>query len=633
MCGIVGAFAFLDSPFKVTESYLLRMQKKIEHRGPDGAGTWCSDDGRVGFGHRRLAIIDLSAQAAQPMCNEDGTIWITYNGEIYNHSELRKALTALGHHRWRTDHSDTEVIVHAYEQWGIECLQRLRGMFAFALWDGRKRCIYLARDRLGIKPLYYSLQNNRFVFASEIKAIIEDPDFKRSLNETGLFHYLSFLTVPAPETMFNDVYKLSCGTWLRVEENGRKQYCTYWDVLDNTVKFDRHIAEDAVAARLLSEMRTSVNLRKISDVPVGVFLSGGIDSSTNTRLFSENENSTVKTFSVGYSGSYASYVNELDQSRYMSKSIGTDHYEIILNVDHFLSFLDTMAFLQDEPIGDPVCIPLYYVSKLAKETGVSVCQVGEGADELFLGYPSWKMIHMLQRLNSVPFPGCLKRIGLSALKMAGRENRLSYEWLQRGIKNVPIFWGGAEAFTHNQKMKILSHRLKKRFDNYNSWEALKPIHQNFLEKAAMPTPYNWMSYLDLKLRLPELLLMRVDKMTMGVSLEARVPFLDHKIVELAMGIPESIKIKNGRLKHILKLAVEDIIPKKIINRKKQGFGAPIHEWVLGKLGLAAKIEIKQVCSETDIFDNFEIERILDNGEGWQIWILLNFALWWKTFLA
>ena len=190
-----------------------------------------------------------------------------------------------------------------------------------------------------------------------------------------------------------------------------------------------------------------------------------------------------------------------------------------------------------------------------------------------------------------------------------------------------------QANSLDQKMKILSHRLKKRFDNYNSWEALKPIHQNFLEKAVMPTPYNWMSYLDLKLRLPELLLMRVDKMTMGVSLEARVPFLDHKIVELAMGIPESIKIKNGRLKHILKLAVEDIIPKKIINRKKQGFGAPIHEWVLGKLGLAAKIEIKQVCSETDIFDNFEIERILDNGEGWQIWILLNFALWWKTFLA
>ena len=376
-----------------------------------------------------------------------------------------------------------------------------------------------------------------------------------------------------------------------------------------------------------------MKLRKVSDVPVGVFLSGGIDSSTNTKLFSEDENRAVKTFSVGYDGSYPSYSNELNQARYLSQLVGTDHYETILGVDDFLSFLDKMAFLQDEPIGDPVCIPLYYVSRLAKETGVSVCQVGEGADELFLGYPAWKMIHFLQRMNCLPVPDFIKRAGLLALKIAGRENRLSYEWLQRGLNKAPIFWGGAEAFTHNQKMKLFAHRLRRQFSDYSSWEALKPIYQSFLKKAAMPTPYDWMSYLDLKLRLPELLLMRVDKMTMGVSLEARVPFLDHKIVELAMSIPESVKIQNGRLKHILKLAVDDILPNQILNRKKQGFGAPIHEWIVGKLGLTAKVEINRVCSETDFFDRQEIDRLLNNGDGRQIWILLNFALWWKTFFS
>jgi asparagine synthase (glutamine-hydrolysing) len=607
------------------------MQNEIRHRGPDGSGIWCSKSGNIGFGHRRLAIIDLSDKAAQPMCNEDGTIWITYNGEIYNHLELRRELERKGTHIWQTDHSDTEVIIHAFEEWGIECVHRLRGMFAFAVWDGRNRCLYLVRDRLGIKPLYYSIKNDRIVFASEIKAILKDPDFSPSVNEEALFHYLSFLTVPAPNTMFNDIFKLPAGTWLKVQENGKRQQFTYWDVLDHIRPFDGGVSDAAIASSLLSELRTSVQLRKISDMPVGVFLSGGIDSSTNTVLFSENENGSVKTFSVGYDASYPSYVNELDQARYVSQFVGTEHCEAILSADDFLSFLYQMAYLQDEPIADPVCVPLYYVSRLARASGVSVCQVGEGADELFLGYPAWKTIHFLERLNAIPLPTFFKHAGLLGLKLAGRETRLAYEWLQRGSRKLPIFWGGAEAFTHNQKIRLLSHRLRSRFETYSSWDALRPIYKIFTDKAIQATHYNWMSYLDLRLRLPELLLMRVDKMTMGVSLEARVPFLDHKFVELAMSIPEQIKIRNGRLKHILKLAVRGVIPDSIINRKKQGFGAPIHEWIVGKLGRTAKCEITEVCSKSDFFDEDEINSVLARGDGFQIWILLNFALWWKTF--
>lgn len=632
MCGIVGAFSFSNSSFKVTDPYLQRMRDVLDHRGPDGAGIWCSEDRRVGFGHRRLAIIDISENARQPMCNEDGTVWITYNGEIYNHMELRKELTRFGTHHWKTDHSDTEVILHAYEEWGIDFIHRLRGMFAFALWDGNKKCVYVVRDRLGIKPLYYSLQNNRFVFASEIKAILLDPGIIASVNEQALFHYMSFLTVPAPETMFKNILKLPAGTWMKVDEDGQREHHTYWDVLDHTFKLPKNISEQEIASLLLDELKTSVRLRKISDMPVGVFLSGGVDSSTNTALFSENEQNVVKTFSVGYDNSYTSYKNELSYARHVSQLAGTDHYETILKVDDFLSFLNKMAYLQDEPIGDPVCVPLYYVAKLARDKGVSVCQVGEGADELFLGYPAWKTIHLLEKLNRIPLPRFFKNAGLYGLKISGREHRLSYEWLRRGTSKMPIFWGGAEAFTHNQKVRLLSKRLKKYFNDYSSWAVLQPIHQTFLTKAPSPTPYNWMSYLDLRLRLPELLLMRVDKMTMGVSLEARVPFLDHKIVELAMSIPENAKIRNGRLKHILKVAVKDTLPQSIIDRKKQGFGAPIHEWVVGNLGKTAHREIKDVCSATDFFDLNEIEIVLKHGDGFHTWILLNFALWWKTYL-
>jgi len=629
MCGIAGIYSFNGKP--IDENVLIRMRDTMRHRGPDGAGIWVSKDKKVGLGHRRLSIIDLSDAASQPMCNEDATLWISFNGEIYNHAEIKSELQNIGNHKWKTDHSDTEVILHAFEQWGTHCLEKFRGMFAIALWDEKRRELWLIRDRIGIKPLYYSFHHGYMSFASEIKALLKDPDQKCAVHEEAFYHYLSFLTTPAPQTLFDGIKKVPPGTWLRV--NGRGEICEhrYWDVWDYTTPLIG-VPEQEIAEQILVELRMAVKLRKVSDVPVGVFLSGGIDSSTNAVLFSQGEEKPIKTFTIGYQGEYQSYKNETHYARQIATRVGAEHYEKLLTQKDLIDFLPHMVHLQDEPIADPVCVPVYYVSKLARENGVIVCQVGEGADELFWGYPGWKRALRLQRYDRLPVPNLLKKLGLAGLRLLGKERAVYYEWLRRGCLDQPIFWGGAEAFTEAQKQRLLSPRLRKQFANLSSWEILKPIRQRFEVNAWEKSHLNWMSYLDLNFRLPELLLMRVDKMSMGVSLEGRVPFLDHKFVELAMSIPESIKTKNGTLKYILKKAVRGLIPDELIDRKKQGFGVPVHEWFFDRLGEKSRKEISDFCHQTDFFNESQVMRLFDRGHGTQLWYLLNFALWWKEYI-
>jgi asparagine synthase (glutamine-hydrolysing) len=295
MCGIAGILAFENSNYRVKPELITSMRDTMIHRGPDGAGIWVAEDGKIGLGHRRLSIIDLSDAAQQPMCNEDGTLWISFNGEIYNHSEIRTELEQLGGHRWKTNHSDTEVILHAFEQWGINCLDKFRGMFAFALWDDKERQLWLVRDRIGIKPLYYSIHHGRITFASEIKALLKDPDQKREVHEEALYHYLSFLTTPAPQTLFDGIKKLQGGTWLRINKNGDIQEHRYWDVWTHAKPLTG-FSENEISENILAELRTAVQYRKVSDVSVGVFLSGGIDSSTNAALFSQGEGGSVKDY-------------------------------------------------------------------------------------------------------------------------------------------------------------------------------------------------------------------------------------------------------------------------------------------------------------------------------------------------
>lgn len=632
MCGIAGVLSFQQSPFEVTEPYVVKMRDTMVHRGPDGAGVWVSEDRRIGLGHRRLAIIDPTESASQPMCNEDGSLWVVFNGEIYNHAEIRSELETTNRHRWKTDHSDTEVILHAFEQWGIECIHRFRGMFAFALWDSRERQLWLVRDRIGIKPLYYSTHHGRITFASEIKALLADPEQARAVNEEALYHYLSFLTTPAPDTLFCGIQKLPGGCWLRVSADGRTQQHRYWDVWDHTTPLT-DLTDDELSGRILEELRTAVRYRKISDVPVGVFLSGGIDSSTNAALFSEGEREPVKSFTIGYQGQYDTYQNETDYAQQMAREVGANYHERLLKIDDLLDFLPRMVYLQDEPIADPVCVPVYYVSKLARDNGVVVCQVGEGADELFWGYEHWKTMLRLERLSQLPVPKFLRRSALAGLQVLGKGHTGRYEQLRRSACGQPVFWGGAEAFGQFEKHRLLSPRLRRKFQGYTSWEALRPIRQRFEERAWEKSHLNWMSYLDLNLRLPELLLMRVDKMSMGVSLETRVPFLDHKFVELAMSIPEAAKTRHGVSKYLLKNAVRGLIPNELIDRRKQGFGVPVYEWFFDRLGTTIRHELADFCSQTDFLDGRQVNRLLDRNAGPLAWYLFNFALWWKQFVA
>jgi asparagine synthase (glutamine-hydrolysing) len=631
MCGIAGALILEARGEPLSETFLASSLDVMRHRGPDGEGVWMSDDRRVGFAHRRLSIIDLSDAAAQPMSDAQGEIWLTYNGEIYNHAELRAELEGLGY-RFRTDHCDTEVLIYAYKHWGIECVHRFRGMFAFGLWDSRSRQLWLVRDRIGIKPLYYAVRGGKLLFASEIKALLEDPAQPRQIDEEAFFHYLSFLATPAPNTLFKGICKLPGGSMLVASPGKGIREWRYWDAL----KASEPVAgsDEEIAEHLLEELRQSVHLRKVSDVPVGVFLSGGIDSSTIAALFSAGEAGPVKTFSLGYDGDYQSYKNELHYARDVARRVGAEHREITLTQRDLYEFLPRMVELQDEPIADPVCLPVHYLSRLAREHGVIVAQLGEGSDELFWGYPSWKRSLGLQRLDSrfsVPAP--LKRLGLAALRAAGKEVSMPYDWLDRAARGVPIFWGGAEAFSAGAKQQFLSPRMRSRFDDRSSWEVIEPIYQRYLAETDRPSPLNWMSYLDLNFRLPELLLMRVDKMSMGASLEARVPFLDHKLVEFAMGIPEQVKSRSGVLKSVLKRAVRGVIPDAIIDRPKQGFGVPVREWLQSGLPDGLMDVVRDFLAETDLLETDRVIALFSDPRGASLsWPVLNLALWWDRFI-
>lgn len=633
MCGILGVLAFKDSLWQPDEALLSRMRDTMLHRGPDGGGLWLAEDRRCALAHRRLSILDLSPAAGQPMHSPCGRWHLTFNGEIYNHAEIRAELQGLGHRAWSTSHSDTETLLRAWACWGKGCLPRLRGMFAFALWDEEERVLTLARDRLGIKPLYYTLHHGRLTFASEIKALLQDPECPRAVHKEALYHYLSFLAAPAPQTLFAGISKLPRAGLLQAREDGALREETWWEVWEQVEPLTGS-TEAEIAARVLAELETAVRYRKVADVPVGVFLSGGIDSSTNAALFARGEGGPVRTFSIGYKGEYSSCRNELDHARFMARHIQAQHREMELSQEDLLGFVRRMVWLQDEPIADPVCVPVYYVSKMARDSGVIVCQVGEGADELFCGYPSWMNAVRLARLNRLPVPRALKSLGCRAAEALGKTNGCKYVYLKRAVQGLPIFWSGAEAFFEHQKQGLLSADLRRELRGLNSWDAvLRPMRERFLDQAWETSDLHWMTYADLNLRLPELLLMRVDKMSMGVSLECRVPFLDHKFVELALSVPAALKTKNNIPKYLLKKAVRGVIPDRIIDRPKQGFGVPVHEWFFDRLGTEMRREVEAFCAAAGLLDVREVRRVLDRGAGAQAWYLYNLALWHKTFIA
>jgi len=639
MCGIAGIFSFGGAPLE--RATLQRMCDRLAHRGPDGEGIWLSPDRKVGFGHRRLSIIDLSSAAAQPMANHDGSIQLVFNGEIFNHAEIRRELEREASYHWQTDHSDTEVIIHAYERWGIDCVHRFRGDFAIALWDGRERCLWLMRDRVGVKPLYYARFAGGIAFASEIKALFELPQVPRGLNEEALGEYLSFLTPAAPRTLFAGIEKLPCATRMRIRADGHVHTERYWDPLSGAARLTAPRDEGEASDAILEVLRTSVRYRQESDVPVGVFLSGGIDSGTNAVLFAES-GVKVRTFSIGYDAQYESYPDELPYAQRVAHQVGAEHHVRKLTSRDVVGFIERMVYHQDEPIGDVVCVPLYYVAKLARDAGVIVCQVGEGSDELFCGYPFWIRHLQMARYDRWPVPRFARAAALAGLKLAGRGDSYIYELLRRSVRGEPLFWGGAEGLTAREKDTVLGEATRAAAAAHSPAEALRAIrarfdagtaaHDSVEPNSVEPSALNWMTYLDLNLRLPELLLARVDKMTMATSVEGRVPYLDHRLIELAFAIPTRLKVQGTETKRLLKRAVTHLLPADLLNRRKQGFGLPMREWLSGDLGSELERRVGRFAESTGILSGRAREFV--RTANWsKAWLLYNLAVWHERFIA
>ncbi len=665
MCGITGVFVHGEG--RIDQTDLTAMRDTMVHRGPDGGANWISPDGKTGLAHRRLSIIDLSAVASQPMSNEDGSVWITFNGEIYNHTELRPDLIRRGH-LFRTDHSDTEVLVHGYEEWGLDgLLERIAGDFAFGIWDARRRILSLARDRIGVKPLYFSPQANALFFGSEIKAIIKHHGVERDIDVMAMYHYLTFMSAPAPLTLFRGIYKLPAGYRLQVHNDGHLEARRYWDAVpgqgipaSETRGLSDAALEDFYVQGIRKRLRASVKCRMMSDVPFGVFLSGGIDSSLNVALMSEYTSSPVETFTVGFRDHV--HLNELDEAGLMAKRFNTNHHEVLIGEGEMFGCLDDLIFHQDEPIADWVCVPLYFVSKLTRDAGITVVQVGEGSDEQFCGYQKYMDYLRLYRDYWRPFRRYLPKFaqrGLAAAAGSIAAIRPGFSFnadiLDRAARNREMFWTGAVVYWDILKRPLLRPECLQSYippktvcdeqmlpasyfqpDSYN-------VVRSFLEQFDADYPGNdvlsRMVYNEFKHRLPELLLMRVDKVTMSESLEARVPFLDHRLVEFSMDIPMGWKTRGGVAKYLLKKAAEGIIPNETIYRVKRGFGAPMSNWLKSGFGkFVQKSILTSGLVEQGYFHTDHINRLFaDHRNGRrenaaQLWVLFNLTAWYSYWI-
>ena len=615
------------------------MRETLRHRGPDDAGAWISPQGRVGLGHARLSIVDLSEAGRQPMSNEDGSVWITFNGEIYNHANLRGPLEAKGHRYHST--TDTESIVHLYEEIGEATPSQLDGMFALAIYDARKDELLLARDRIGVKPLYYALLPGGLLFASEIKAILAHPAMSPSLDFQAFLHYLTFVSTPAPLTLFAGIRKMRPGTILRVHPNGTVREEVYWDAI---VPGKVDGTEDEIQAEILRLLEDAVRKRMMSDVPFGVYLSGGIDSSANVALMSRLMDRPVTTFSVGFEGQ-PSY-NELVEARRVAELFGCDHHEVILTAKDLQASIPDLIHHQDGPLADWVCVPLYHLAKQTRASGTVVVQVGEGSDEQFFGYSGYLSVVGLESslgrpLRSLPkaLRRALSETGAALGRVLARGgDRL--EMLRCAAEEREFFWGGAIAFKGEEKLRILSQSARDRCNGFDSYEVVSEIWNRISREKPESDFGERMVYLELKQRLAELLLMRVDKMTMAAGVEARVPFLDYRLVEYTMRIPTALKIKGGVPKYLLKKALAGILPEAVLHRKKMGFGAPVSEWFAGELARYAHDAIlTSKIRELDLLDYSVVSEMLkEHREGrreraFLLWNLFNLSRWYDYWVA
>ena len=640
MCGICGVWEYGAAEGRVERALVERMRDVMTHRGPDDAGELIFDEGRGGFGFRRLSIIDLSEAGHQPMHGCTDRVWLVFNGEIYNHARLREGLEERGH--IYSSRTDSETILHLYEERGLDFVYEIEGDYAIALWDADRERLVLARDRAGVKPLYFCQQNGRFIFASEIKAIVEHPDVTAEVNQEALYHYLTFVTTPAPQTLFAGVQKIPAGHMLVIDRSGDARLTQYWDALPPLKILER--TEEEHQQRILELLRDSIKKRMMADVPFGVFLSGGVDSSANVALMSELMTQPVRTFTVGFND--CEELNELDSARVISERFGTDHHEVMIGREEMQKFLPELVFYQDEPIADPVCVPLYYVSKRARETGTIVVQVGEGSDELFGGYDWFRTYLQIEDRfwrHAERAPVAARRAAAAVAQPLVKKvlrKRMASELIRRLGSNESLFWGGAIVFDETMKPRVLSTNMRANHNGLSTYDVVREYQEAIASARPEADAAARMTYLELKLRLPELLLMRVDKITMAKSVEARVPFLDHHLIEYAMSVPRELKVKGTTGKHILKRALESILPADVLYQPKRGFGAPVREWFRGPEGddLIQRVMNSRLRAR-NFFDYEYIGRLADEHRREQrdwsanLWCLLNLTLWYEHWIA
>jgi len=617
MCGIAGIFHF--DPHAVVDETLLRsMSSAITHRGPDEDGFYIN--GPLGLTNRRLSIIGL-ADGRQPISNEDETIWTVFNGEIYNYPDLKRQLEARGH-RFRTT-TDTEVLVHLYEDHGPGFVEHLNGMFTIALWDDRARRLLVYRDRLGEKPLYYTTVAGRLVFASEIKAMLRDPQIERAVAPEALYDYLSFQYNPRRQTIFRGIQRLKPGTMLEVTADGVREH-TYWEI---PVAAPRPRPEEEYLDELRSLLRDSVRRRLLSDVPLGAFLSGGLDSSVVVGLMAEILDRPVQTFSVGFTvpGGY----DESEHALRVARHFGTEHHPLVvesMDVEHLLP--QTVHSL-DEPIADFAAIPTYLVSQFARRS-VTVVLTGEGADELFAGYDHYRFPSMLERYSQVP--EALRRLLSHAAPAVPA--RFAKALTAGALDPLGGFRLLKSVFRPSELDQVLSGDVRAHLNG----AAMQPDFARLFERGRDLDVLNRYLLVDLATWLPEDLLMKVDKMSMSVSLEARVPYLDHRIVELAATMPSDLKWRGGG-KYILKRLAAGLIPQEIIERRKHGFRLPLDRWFRRELrAMAEDLLLGTRARSRGLLEPAAVatlwQRYLggDDTRFMQVWTLLNLELWCRGFL-
>ena len=625
MCGIVGRVNFLSR--KPVDGVVLgRMNDLIAHRGPDDEGLYAA--GHMGFGNRRLAIVDLSSAGHQPMSSEDRRLWITYNGEIYNFPELRTELEARGH-RFRS-HTDTEVILAAYREYGVECLERLRGMFAFAIWDSQNERLFIARDRVGKKPLHYWMDADGIAFASEPKAFLADPGFVPRPDLAALSLYLTYQYVPSPASAFAGVAKLPPGHYLIVE-NGRVTTHRYW-----RLRYGHKVvmSEDEACREIISRLREAVRIRLISDVPLGAFLSGGIDSSAVVALMSQL-GGRVKTFSIGFE---QKDYDETAHARVIAERFETDHHEFVVRPDA-VDIIPELVWHYNEPYADSSAIPSYYLARLTREH-VTVALNGDGGDEDFAGYDRYVANAAAARIDRIPRP--LRTAAARAIAVVGR-GRNPRGVLARGqrflsaVADTPVDRYGRwiSHFAPPLKDELCTDELRRRSGDEHPFALIREAYARSDANDMVDATLD----VDVNTYLPEDLLVKMDIATMANSLEARSPFLDHQFMEFCASLPSEFKLGGLVKKRVLKRALRGVIPDEIIDRPKMGFGVPIDHWFRHELRpLAQDVLLDTRARERGYFDQAVVGRLLDEHvrgtARWhsQLWNLLMLELWHRTFI-